>query len=64
MEIKHRRTTRLHSVAVQLLLGIAGLALITFLCFYVGFGVARTSFAFLILIVLISLVGTFSPDYA
>jgi PAS domain S-box-containing protein len=60
MEITHKRTTRVHSVAVQLLLGIAGLALITFLCFYVGFGVARTSFAFLILIVLISLVCTFS----
>jgi PAS domain S-box-containing protein len=43
-------------------LGIAGLALITFVCFLVGFGVARTAFAYVILIALVSLLGSFSTS--
>jgi K+-sensing histidine kinase KdpD len=62
MEITRKRTSRLQAVAAQFFLGIAGLALITFVCFYVGFGVARTSFAFVILIVLVSLLGSFSAS--
>jgi K+-sensing histidine kinase KdpD len=60
MEIAHKWTSRLQAVAAQFLLGIAGLALITFVCFYVGFGVARTSFAYVVLIALVSLLGSFS----
>ena len=41
---------------------IAGLALITFVCFRLGFGIARTGFAYLILIALVSLLGSFSAS--
>ena len=50
MEITYKRRFRLQAVAAQFLLGIAGLALITFVCFWVGFGLARTGFASVILI--------------
>ena len=59
MEITRSRT-RLQSAAAQFLLGIAGVALITFVCFKIGFGVGRTSLAYVILIALVSLLGSFS----
>jgi PAS domain S-box-containing protein len=62
MEIRRKRRPRLQAVAAQFLLGIAGLALITFVCFLVGFGVARTAFAYVILIALVSLLGSFSTS--
>ena len=60
MEITHQQRPRLHAVAAQFLLGIAGVALITFVCFKIGFGVGRTSLAYLIWIALVSLLGSFS----
>lgn len=62
MQIIHKRGPRLSAVAAQFLLGIAGLAFITFVCFEVGFGLARTGFAYLILITLVSLLGSFSAS--
>ena len=62
MEIAHKRRRRLQPVAAQFLLGIAGLALITFVCFQIGFGLARTGFAYVILIALVSLLGSFSAS--
>ena len=62
MEIAHKRTRRLQAVAAQFLLGITGLALITFVCFHLDFGVARTGFAFVILIALVSLLGSTSAS--
>ena len=62
MQIIRKRGPRLSAVAAQFLLGIAGLAFITFVCFEVGFGLARTGFAFLILITLVSLLGSFSAS--
>ena len=62
MEITHKPRTRLQAVAAQFLLGIAGLALITFVCFQLGFGLARTGFAYVILIALVSLLGSFSAS--
>jgi PAS domain S-box-containing protein len=62
MEITKERRPRLQAVAAQLLVGTAGLALITFVCFRVGFGITRTAFAYLILIALISLLGSFSAS--
>ena len=59
MQITHKRRPRLPAVAAQFLLGIAGLALITFVCFRLGLGVARTSFVFVILVALVSLLGSF-----
>jgi PAS domain S-box-containing protein len=59
METMERLRPRLQTVAAQFLLGIAGLALITFVCFRVDFGPARTGFAYLILIALVSLLGSF-----
>ena len=60
--IAHKRRRRLQAVAAQFLLGITGLALITFVCFHLDFGVARTGFVFVILIALISLLGSTSAS--
>ena len=54
------RSRRLQAVAAQFLLGTAGLALITFVCFQLGFGLGRTAFAYVILLALVSLLGSFS----
>jgi PAS domain S-box-containing protein len=62
MEITHKRRRRLQAVAVQFLLGLAGLVLITFVCFQLGAGVARTGFAYVILVALVSLLGSFSAS--
>ena len=62
MEITHKPRSRLRAIATQFLLGIAGLALITFVCFQVGFGLARTGFAYVILLALVSLLGSFSTS--
>jgi PAS domain S-box-containing protein len=61
MKIGHNQRARL-AVAAQLLLGMAGLALITFVCFRVGFGLARTGFAYVVLIALVSLLGSFTSS--
>ena len=58
MEITHKWSPRLQAVAAQFLLGIAGLALITFLCFRLEFGLGRTGFAYVILVALLSLLGS------
>jgi PAS domain S-box-containing protein len=62
MEIGHKRRSRLQAVAAQFLLGIAGLALITLVCFQAGFGLARTAFAYVIVVALVSLLGSFSAS--
>ena len=62
MQIAHKWRPGLPAVAAQLLLGIAGLALITLVCFLIGVGVARTAFAYVILIALVSLLGSFSAS--
>jgi PAS domain S-box len=62
MEITHKPRSRLRAIATQFLLGIAGLALITFICFQVGFGLARTGFAYVVLVALVSLLGSFSSS--
>jgi PAS domain S-box-containing protein len=62
MKIGHKRRPRLQAVAAQFLLGIAGLAVIAFVCFWLDFGVARTGFAYVILIGLLSLLGSFSAS--
>ena len=54
---------RLPAFVTQLLLGIPGLVLITFVCFWIGFGLGRTAFAYVILIALISLLGSFSASF-
>ncbi|MFZ2140803.1 MAG: PAS domain S-box protein, partial [Xanthobacteraceae bacterium] len=53
---------RLQAAAAQFLLGIAGLAVITFVCFWLGVGLARTAFAYVILVALVSLLGSFSAS--
>ena len=62
IHILHKRNPRLSVFAVQFLLGIAGLALITFVCFRLGLGVARTGFIFVILVALVSLLGSLSAS--
>ena len=56
----HKRKPQLQTVAAQFLLGITGLALITLVCFWVGFHITRTAFAYLVLIALVSLLGSFT----
>jgi PAS domain S-box-containing protein len=62
LEFTRASRPRLPVFAVQLLLGIAGLALITFVCFRLGLGVARTGFIFVILVALVSLLGSLSAS--
>ena len=62
MEITHKRRPRLRTVASQFLLGIAGLSLTTFVCFQLGFGLSRTGLAYVIVLVLVSLLGSFSAS--
>ena len=62
MRITNKRRARLLAAASQFLLGIAGLALITFVCFQLDFGVGRTAFAYLILVVPLSLLGSVSAS--
>jgi PAS domain S-box-containing protein len=62
MEITRKRKLRVHPVAAQFLLGIAGVALITFVCFEIGFGPGRTAFVYVLLITLVSLLGNFGTS--
>ena len=62
MQITQKRRLRLQAVSAQLLLGIAGLALVTFVCCRLEFGLARTGFAYVILIALVSLLGSYSAS--
>src|SRR5262249_270216 len=48
--------------AIQTLAGGAGLAVLTLACFSLGLDLATTAFAYLILIVLLSLVGSFAAS--
>ena len=59
---KHNWRPRLPAAAVQFLLGISGVGLITFVCFVVGFGLTRTAWVYLILIALVSLLGNFGTS--
>jgi PAS domain S-box-containing protein len=52
-------TTRLLREALYLLLGLVALALLTWLCSWLGFRLVSTAFTYLILIVLLSLAGSF-----
>ncbi len=61
MEITDRRA-RLQAVVAQFLLGIAGLALTTFVCFRLGFGLGRTAFAYVIVVALVSVLGSFGAS--
>ena len=56
-----KRRRGLH-VPVQLLLGLASLAVITFVCFRLGFDVTAAAFAYIILLALVSLLGSFSAS--
>ena len=64
MKLTHKRRRLLRAVAAQFLLGIVGLAGITFVCFNLGFGIERTGLAYLTLIALISLLGSFATSVA
>jgi PAS domain S-box-containing protein len=60
MENTRKGRPRLRAVAAQFLLGVIGLTSVTLVCFQLDFGVARTGFAYVILIALVSLLGSFS----
>ena len=59
---RRERRPHLRVAATQFLLGVAGLALITFVCFWFGLGLAGTGFAYVILIALVSLLGSFGAS--
>lgn len=56
------RRGRLPAVAAQFALGIAGLIAIALVCVQLGFGLARTGFAYVILLALVSLLGSFTAS--
>jgi K+-sensing histidine kinase KdpD len=60
MKVTDKRRPRIRSFTAQVLLGIVGLAVTTVVCFHLGFGVARTGFAYVILLALVSVLGSFS----
>jgi PAS domain S-box-containing protein len=62
MKIAQKRRLRFQAFGAQFLLGIAGLVLITFICFQLGFGLARTGFAYVILLALLSVLGSFTAS--
>ncbi len=47
---------------VQFLLGLTGLAIITVVCFRLGIGLARTGFAYVIVVAAVSLLGSFGAS--
>lgn len=53
-----KRGTRLKAPTLQILLGLAGLALTACASFFAGFGLGRASFGYVILVALISLFGS------
>jgi len=59
MRINRVASTELGHEVLYLLLGLAALALLTWLCFWLDFRLVSTAFAYLILIVLLSVVGNF-----
>jgi PAS domain S-box-containing protein len=62
IRVLHKKRPPLPVVATQLLLGLACLALVTFVCFRLGVGVARTGFIFVIVVALLSLLGSLSAS--
>ena len=62
MKITHESRRGPHAVAAQFLLGIGGLILITFVSINIGFGLQRAAFAYVILIALTALLGSFSAS--
>ena len=56
---KRGRGSWLATPAAQLLLGAAGLAVITLVCFRLGVGLATTAFAYMTLVTVLSLIGSF-----
>lgn len=63
MDVTRKRRLGLHPVTAQLLLGIVGVALLTFVCFQVDFGIGKTGSAYVILIAPVSLLGSFSVSF-
>src|SRR4029453_792758 len=59
--MKHSQTTGFWRSAAELSFGVTVLALLTLVCFQLELTVATTAFAYLILIVLLSLMGSFIP---
>ena len=57
--MKRGRGSWLANLAAQLLLGAAGLAVITLVCFRLGVGLASTAFAYMTLVTVLSLIGSF-----
>jgi PAS domain S-box-containing protein len=62
MKIAQRQRPRFQALGVHFLLGVAGLAVITFICFKLGFGLERTGFVYLVLIALLSVLGGFTAS--
>jgi PAS domain S-box-containing protein len=62
METKRKRKPRLWAWTGQAVLGGLSLILITFVCFHSGLHLATTAFVYVILIALVSLLGSFSAS--
>ncbi|HUK07260.1 MAG TPA: ATP-binding protein [Stellaceae bacterium] len=62
MEMTHKRILHKWTWAVQCCLGAIGLAVITVVCFHFGAELATTAFAYLLFIVPLSLLGSFTAS--
>ena len=62
MESARKNRPRLVAGVVQFLLGLTGLAIITVVCFRLGIGLARTGFAYVIVVAAVSLLGSFGAS--
>ena len=57
--MKRNWTSQLRPLAAQLFFGAIGLSLLTFICLRLGLGIERTGFVYLIVISLLSMMGSF-----
>ncbi|SDI24194.1 PAS domain S-box-containing protein [Bradyrhizobium lablabi] len=62
MQVRLNETSSLQRAVLQLFLGGGGLILLTFICFRLGLNIPTVGFAYLIVIALLSLIGSFSAS--
>lgn len=62
MQVRLNETSSLQRAVLQLFLGGGGLILLTFICFRLGLNIPTVGFAYLIVIALLSLIGSFTAS--
>ncbi|HYY27323.1 MAG TPA: PAS domain S-box protein [Chthoniobacterales bacterium] len=62
MKVAQESRSKLQASVIQFLSGIAGLTLITVVCRRIGFGLQRTAFAYVILVAIVAVLGSFGAS--